>query len=410
MLHNQRFSVSFEYPVYFGTGVFSVENRAFVDAIGRREPERRHRAVFVVEQRVADCFPHLVGDIERYAAHHAARLALVARPLVVPGGEACKNDARAPQRLAAWFDELGLDRQSFVVVVGGGALQDMAGFAAAIFHRGIRVVRVPTTVLSQNDSGVGVKNGVNALGKKNLFGTFAPPFAVVNDFEFLETLEPRDKSAGMAEAVKVALIKDAAFFRFIADNADALARFERAPVAELVERCALLHLDHIARSGDPFELGSSRPLDFGHWAAHKLESLSGYALRHGEAVAIGIALDTRYSVEVGMLPEADADCVVSVLERLRLPTFDRLLDARGAEGLRVVLSGIDEFREHLGGELTLMMLEGIGSGREVRAVDEGRLVAAIEWLAARAERGTSRSRPPDSGDARAVSASVSPGR
>src|SRR5581483_9325719 len=205
MLHTQRFAVSFEYPVYFGTGIFSVQNRAFLDALARREPERRHRSVFVIEQRVAECFPHLIRDIERYVEHHADGLALVARPLVVPGGEACKNDARAPQRLAAWFDELGLDRQSFVVVVGGGALQDMAGFAAAIFHRGIRVVRVPTTVLSQNDSGVGVKNGVNALGKKNLFGTFAPPFAVLNDFDFLETLDARDKAAGMAEAVKVAL-------------------------------------------------------------------------------------------------------------------------------------------------------------------------------------------------------------
>jgi 3-dehydroquinate synthase len=410
MLHTQRFFVPFEYPVYFGTGIFSVENRAFLDALVRREPERRHRAVFVVEQRVADCFPRLVLDIERYVEHHGARLALVARPLVVPGGEACKNDTRAPHRLAAWFDELGLDRQSFVVVVGGGALQDMAGFAAATFHRGIRVVRVPTTVLSQNDSGVGVKNGVNALGKKNLFGTFAPPFAVLCDFDFLETLDPRDKAAGMAEAVKVALIKDAAFFRFIADNADALARFERAPVAELVERCALLHLDHIAQGGDPFELGSSRPLDFGHWAAHKLESLSGYALRHGEAVAIGIALDTRYSVEIGLLPEVDAERVVSVLERLRLPTYDRLLEARDARGKRSVLSGIDEFREHLGGELTLMMLEALGCGREVRIVDEGRLVAAIEWLAARAERGPVRTRSSDPGDVRAARASVFPAR
>ncbi len=411
MLHTQRIIVPFEYPVYFGTGIFSAENTAFIDALARREPERRHRAAFVVEQRVAECFPELVSDVERYAERHGARLALVARPLVVPGGEACKNDARAPHRLAAWLDELRLDRQSFVVVVGGGALQDMAGFAGAIFHRGIRVVRVPTTVLSQNDSGVGVKNGVNALGKKNLFGTFAPPFAVLNDFDFLDTLDPRDKAAGMAEAVKVALIKDAAFFRSLENNADALARFDRAPVAELVERCALLHLDHIARSGDPFELGSSRPLDFGHWAAHKLESLSSYALRHGEAVAIGIALDTRYSVEAGMLAEADADRVVSLLERLRLPTFDRLLEMRAASGRRAVLAGIDEFREHLGGELTLMMLEGIGFGREVRKVDEGRFVAAIEWRAARAERGATRARALDAGEAsRAAAGALSAGR
>jgi len=381
-----------------------VDNPALVEALCRRERERRHRAAFVVEERVAACWPGLLASIERYAAHHGAAMVLASPPLVVRGGEECKNDARAPLRLATWFDELGLDRQSFVVIVGGGALQDMAGYAAATFHRGIRVVRVPTTVLSQNDSGVGVKNGVNALGKKNLFGAFAPPFAVLNDLELLETLEPRDKAAGMAEAVKVALIKDAAFFGFIAKNAEALARFEPGPVAELVERCALLHLDHIARSGDPFELGSSRPLDFGHWAAHKLESLSSYALRHGEAVSIGIALDTRYSVEAGLLRESDGERVVSVLERLRLPTFDRLLDARGPDGRRAVLSGIDEFREHLGGELTLMMLESLGAGREVRSLDEGKLVLAIEWLSARAARNATPAR-----SLAGAAASASPG-
>src|SRR5262245_6661086 len=226
MLHSQRFSVSYEYPIYFGRGIFSVDSSVLATAFCRREPGRRHRAAFVVEERVAACWPNLVSSIERYAQAHADALALVAPPLVVPGGEAAKNDERAPLRIGTWLDEYKLDRQSFLVVVGGGALLDMAGYAAATFHRGLRLVRVPTTVLSQNDSGVGVKNGVIALGKKNLLGTFAPPFAVLNDFDFLDTLDPRDKAAGMAEAVKVALIKDGAFFSWIARHADALARFE----------------------------------------------------------------------------------------------------------------------------------------------------------------------------------------
>jgi 3-dehydroquinate synthase len=276
-----------------------------------------------------------------------------------------------------------MDRQSFVVVIGGGALQDMAGYAAAITHRGLRVVRIPTTVLGQNDSGIGVKNGINAFHKKNFFGTFAPPFAVLDDFRFLETLPARDRVSGMAEAVKVACIKDAAFFEWMEREAPALAAFRMPEVSELVRRCALRHLEHIATAGDPFELGSSRPLDFGHWAAHKLESLSEYELRHGEAVAIGIALDTRYSVEIGMLAEAQGERVLSLLERIGLPTWDVLLDARAGGGERVVLAGIREFREHLGGELTLMMLEGIGQGREVRAVDESVVETAIEWLAGR---------------------------
>jgi 3-dehydroquinate synthase len=389
MLHVQRFTVSYEYPVWFGTGVFSAESTALVDALSRREPGRRHRAAFVVEARVAELFPSLLSDIEAYAGRHAGRLVLADRPRVVPGGEACKTDAKAPELLAGWFDSIGLDRQSFVVIVGGGALLDMAGYAAAITHRGVRQVRVPTTVLSQNDSGVGVKNGVNAFGKKNFLGTFAPPFAVLDDFGFLSTLEPRDKVAGMAEAVKVALIKDPAFFAWLDDHASALARFEGEAVAESIRRCAVLHLDHIG-GGDPFELGSSRPLDFGHWAAHKLESLSGYSIRHGEAVGIGIALDTRYSVETGLLPAADGERVFSVLGRIGLPTWHPLLDDRDASGRRKVLAGIAEFREHLGGDLTLMMLEGLGQGREVRVLDELAVERSIEALRARHARPSSR--------------------
>jgi 3-dehydroquinate synthase len=385
MLHLQRFTVSYEYPVWFGRAIFAADNPALVDALCRKEPERRHRVAFVVERRVAELWPSLVGDIERYVARHSSRLSL-AGTSVVEGAEECKNDEAAPARLAAWFDALAMDRQSFIVIVGGGALQDLVGYAAATTHRGVRIVRVPTTVLGQNDSGVGVKNGVNAFGKKNFLGTFAPPFAVLDDFDFLRTLEPRDQVSGMAEAVKVALIKDGAFFDWLVRSADSLARFESEAVAELVRRCAVLHLDHIAKGGDPFELGSSRPLDFGHWAAHKLESLSGYTLRHGEAVAVGIALDTRYSVESGMLTAEAGDRVVALLDRIGLPTWDARLDACAADGRRLVLDGIREFREHLGGDLTLMMLEELGRGREVRAIDEATVVRAIEWLRGRGLR------------------------
>jgi 3-dehydroquinate synthase len=384
MLHLQRLTVTHDYPVYFGTGVFSPENPALAEVVARREPGRRHRVAFVVEKRVADLWPSLVERIETYAARYEKHLALAAAPLLVPGGEDCKNDSAAPNRLLRWFDELGMDRQSFVVIVGGGALLDMAGFAAATAHRGLRVIRVPTTVLSQNDSGVGVKNGVNAFGKKNFIGTFSPPFAVLNDASFLDTLDRRDKVAGMAEAVKVALVKDRPFFEWIANAAPSLATFERDHVAELIRRCAVLHLDHIAGGGDPFETGSSRPLDFGHWAAHKLESMSDYELRHGEAVAIGLALDSRYSVEAGLFAPSECDRIVGVIEALGLPTWDRRLDVRGSSGRRVVLDGVNEFREHLGGDLTVMMLAGIGRGREVTELDEAAVEGAIRWLAERA--------------------------
>src|SRR6187402_1345070 len=129
--------------------------------------------------------------------------------------------------------------------VGGGAVLDAAGFAAAIFHRGVRHIRCPTTVLAQADSGVGVKNAINAFGLKNLLGTFAPPFAVINDSAFLDKLPARDKRAGIAEAVKVALIRDADFFTWLEAEAEALARFAPNALDTLVRRCALLHMHQI---------------------------------------------------------------------------------------------------------------------------------------------------------------------
>jgi 3-dehydroquinate synthase len=354
MRYEQRFSLAFDFPVYFTTGSLTPSNPVLREAITRRE-QRRHRAAVLIERRVAELWPNLEMQVAAYL-NSLSQDCELRGVRVLEGGEDCKNE-EAPQLIYTWFDQLGLDRQSVVIAIGGGAFQDLVGYAAAVFHRGLRLLRMPTTVLSQNDSGVGVKNGINAFGKKNALGTFAPPFAVVNDFDFLSTLGHRDRVAGMAEAIKVALIKDRAFFDWLSEHADELARFERGAVATLVQRCAELHLQHIAKSGDPFELGSARPLDYGHWAAHKLESLSHYGLRHGEAVAIGLALDTRYSAEINLLPPTDVEKVVTLLERLGFVLWTDLLDLRNDKGQRAVLAGIEEFREHLGGQLCVTMLK-----------------------------------------------------
>jgi 3-dehydroquinate synthase len=382
----QRFTASFEYPVVFTHDVFAPDNPALIDVLTRLEPDRHHRLLAVIDDGVAQAWPRLADEIAAYARAHAPRLRLAADALFVAGGEAAKNDGDAVTRLQARFHAVGLDRQSFVLIVGGGAVLDMVGYAAATTHRGLRVVRVPTTVLGQNDSGVGVKNGVNALGSKNLFGTFAPPFAVLNDSRWLETLAPRDRIEGMAEAVKVALIRDRDFFVWLEVNVARLRSFERPAVERMIRRCAELHLTHIATSGDPFESGSARPLDFGHWAAHKLETLTHHALRHGEAVAIGVALDARYSVETGLLDESSVDRIYAVLSGLGLPLWDEALLQTDAAGRLEFLRGLEEFREHLGGELNLTLLRGIGQGVEVGEVHEEGFRAALEWLRTRAGR------------------------
>jgi 3-dehydroquinate synthase len=276
-----------------------------------------------------------------------------------------------------------IDRHNYVVVVGGGALLDMVGLAAATAHRGVRLIRIPTTTLAQDDSGVGVKNGVNAFGKKNFIGTFAPPFAVINDFDLLASLSDRDKRAGYIEAVKVACIRDSEFFDRLEQDAVALANFEPEAMKHLIRRSAELHLNHIANGGDPFEMGSARPLDFGHWAAHKLEQMSGYRLRHGEAVAIGIALDVLYSVRQGLLARPAAERILSLLERLGFTLFDPELESVSASGELGVLEGLEEFREHLGGELTITLLSDIGCGLEVHSMDIRHVRQALQDLEAR---------------------------
>ena len=383
-IYLQNFAVRYEYPVAFTRDLFLPTNRFFVETLTRLESDCRHKIMVFIDDGLA-AGENLPSRVTAYAAVHKHAMELVAPPEFVPGGERCKNDPALIERLQRRLVELALDRHAFVVAIGGGAMLDLVGYVAATVHRGIRHIRVPTTVLSQNDSGVGVKNGVNAFGQKNLLGAFAPPFAVLNDSAFLDGLDERDKRAGMAEAVKVALIRDAAFFRWLERNAAELRAFRPAAVDRLVRRCAELHMVQIASGGDPFERGSARPLDFGHWSAHKLELMTRHALRHGEAVAIGIALDARYSVLAGHLADGGDRRVCDLLRGLGLPLFHPALKDEGSSGECRLLGGLREFREHLGGELTITLLAGLGDCVEVHAMDEGLILQAINWLEAVAE-------------------------
>jgi 3-dehydroquinate synthase len=382
----QKIAVPFEYPVVFTRDVFAPGNRALVDVLTEREPRRRHRVLTILDAGFAEAYPEVPGQIGTYFQAHAARLELVAPPFSIPGGEPVKNDPAIVNGLHALFHQHRIDRHSYVLIAGGGAVLDAAGYAVATAHRGLRTVRVPTTVLSQNDSGVGVKNGVNAFGAKNFLGTFVPPYAVFSDATFLARLPRRDAVAGLAEAVKVSLIRDPSFFHWIEANGPALARQDLDALATLIRRCAELHLTHIATGGDPFEHGSARPLDFGHWAAHKLESLTDHELRHGEAVAIGILLDSRYALEIGLLPTTDFERIHRTLATLGLPLWhDALLTpgrgpAAGPSGQLAVLDGLEDFREHLGGELTVTLCRGIGHGVEVHEMEHPVILSALDWM------------------------------
>ena len=385
-IHWQRFSVPFEFPVVFTEALFQVENLSLRDAVCRLEPAKCHRMIFFVDEGVLDANPGLPGLIRAYMHHHSDAFDLVAAPIPVPGGEKIKSELRHTDEIQRQLFHHHIDRHSFVVAIGGGAVLDAVGYCAATAHRGLRHIRVPTTILAQDDSGVGVKNGVNLYGVKNFIGTFSPPFAVLNDIGFVLSLPERDKIAGMAEAVKVSLIRDAEFFAWLEQNSDRLVTFDRAALTYLIRRCAELHMHQIANGGDPFESGSARPLDYGHWAAHKLESLTQHELRHGEAVAIGMALDARYSVQAGLLPPGDEERICTLLEFLGFDLWHPAVMQRSSRGELALLEGLREFREHLGGELTVTLLQSIGAGVEVHEIDEPSMLKAIGWLQSRLDR------------------------
>lgn len=363
----QSFSVKFEYKVYFTSGLFDLSNPLLNDFLST---DGNLKKIFFVLDRGVGI--ETLESIKAYFDVHKAA-SLIDEIMVIPGGELVKNDTQYFDKILEAVNKHQIDRHSYIVAVGGGSVLDLVGYAAAVSHRGIRHIRIPSTVLSQNDSGIGVKNGINYFGKKNFLGTFAPPIAVFNDDHFLRTLGDRDWRSGISEAVKVALIKDPDFFEWIEKNASLLAARNMDAMNYLIIRCAELHMQHIAGK-DPFETGSSRPLDFGHWSAHKLEQLTNFKVLHGEAVAMGMALDTVYSNLAGFLSDQECNRILNLLQHLGFELTHPMMETESSKSR--ILKGLEEFREHLGGKLTIMLLDRIGSGIEVHEMEPEILKAA----------------------------------
>jgi 3-dehydroquinate synthase len=374
---HQQFTVSYSYPVTFTRDVFNSKNHVLIDLL-KKSGKPINRALVVIDSEVARLMPGLVEDISKYGKDHSNVLEFVAPPFLVRGGEICKHEPFEVEKIHSLIERHRLCRHSFIIAIGGGAVLDAAGYAAATAHRGVRLIRMPTTVLAQNDAGVGVKNGVNAFGRKNFLGTFAPPFAVINDLDFLNTLQERDLLSGIAEAVKVSLIRDRNFFDSLYADRKKLACFDPSAMENMITRCAELHLQHIAGGGDPFEFGSSRPLDFGHWNAHKMEELTGCELRHGEAVAIGIALDSIYSNIAGLLGDLDLHRILTLLDDIGFSLYHPALSWLD------VKKALNDFQEHLGGELSIPLLTSIGKKIEAHQIDTALMKRSIELLADRA--------------------------
>ncbi len=368
------FDVPFVHRLRFTRDVLTSDSHVLTDLM-ETSPDQVARAQFWVDQQVLAARPDLPQRIRRLMAPRAAHLELVGNVQVVPGGEEVKNDIHVLERVLKVLNAADLDRRSYVVVIGGGAVLDAIGFATSIAHRGLRLIRLPTTTLAQADSGIGVKNAVNLFHKKNWIGTFSVPWGVINDVGLLKTLPDRDYRCGFAEAVKVALLKDRQFFEEIAQQTSVIAARDTDTASSVIARSAEWHLRHITQAGDPFEFLEARPLDFGHWSAHKLEALTKYELRHGEAVAIGLAIDTVYSHLQHGLPESEVRAILSCLRQLG---FD--LDHPLLHNTDLLFAGLEEFRQHLGGRLTLTMLQRIGQPVDIHEVDLKVMTTAIAQL------------------------------
>ncbi len=372
----QKFNVSYFYKIFFTKNLFDINNKIFLNIIKKKK--ERKKIIVIIDNGILKYNEFIIEKIINYCNYYNEFIFLKMNPIVLEGGENIKNNFEINNYIYKIINENDICRHSYVVAIGGGALLDSVGYSSSTSHRGVRLIRVPTTVLSQNDSGVGVKNGINYFLKKNFIGTFSPPYAVINDSDFLYSLTDRDWISGVSEAIKVSLIKDFNFFYFIKNNVKNLLNRNIEIMEKLIYRCAQLHIEHISGL-DPFEFGSSRPLDFGHWAAHKLEMLTKGNLSHGEAVAIGISLDVTYSYLSGFINKIYWLEIINVFLDLKFSIFveEMISDDNINEFL---ILGIKEFQEHLGGNLTIMMLKNIGEGVNVNFIDNNLLFESIKLL------------------------------
>jgi len=374
----QSFKIEFNYNIFFTKNIFDSKNKLLINLLNK-ENKNKKKIIIFIDKNVAKSHKNLKTNIEQYLDKHKNYIETKCKPIMITGGEKIKNHYLLVKCIYNLISKYKICRQSYIISIGGGTIQDLLGYVASTAHRGIKLIRMPTTVLSQDDSGVGVKNGINFLNKKNFIGCFSTPFAVINDYTFLKSLNNKILIEGLSEALKVALIKDENFFYYIEKNTKNIIEKKSEYLEETIYNCAKLHAEHISKNGDPFEILSSRPLDFGHWSAHKLETLSKYKISHGEAVAIGIALDCTYSYLIKLLQKHEWKKIIKTLLNLKLPIYTKELTII-KNNKHIIFDGLEEFREHLGGKLTIALIKKIGIKIDVHHVNKNIYIKSIKLI------------------------------
>ncbi|MBI4375076.1 MAG: hypothetical protein HY549_01375 [Elusimicrobia bacterium] len=376
-------AASFDYPMQFTRDAFSPTNADFLNLVRRREPARRHRLFVVVDSGVALARPELCQAVVQYARQFAASLDLAAPPLVIEGGEASKS---RPE-LWSWFQArlcaANLDRQSHLVVVGGGALQDMAGYSAAALYGGLRLFRMPSTVVSQAEAGMVWRSSLNAFGKKDLLSQCYPPSAILLDTELLKSVAPKEKLLGAIEALKIALVRDPDFFHWLADRARLLAVSDPKSIEAMVRWSARLHLESMAEGENPFAPSLPLACDLGHWAAHRAEELLRPQVGYGECAAIGLAVDLLVSREALGLPAETVAAAIHLMEELGLRLWHPSLEQHGLPGRLGLLEGLEDCRRRWPGPTPFLLLRELGEPVWVASIEEGSVGRAVEFLKSR---------------------------
>ena len=326
------------YPIYIGAGLL-----ARAELIADKLPQKR--AAIITNATIA---PLYLAPFR--CALEARGIGVV--PITLPDGEAYKSWDTLNRLLDALIEHR-CERNTALIALGGGVIGDLAGFAAAIYQRGVPYVQVPTTLLAQVDSAVGGKTAINHPGGKNMIGAFYQPLAVVSDTDTLSTLPPRELAAGLAEVIKYGLIRDPRFFDWLEANMARLARREPEALAYAIERSCANKAEVVAL--DERESGPRALLNLGHTFAHAIESGTGYGTwLHGEAVGAGMLLAARLSQRLGLVAAEDVARIAAVLRAAGLPLDPPPL---GTERF-LELMGHDKKVE--GGRIRFVLLKRVG--------------------------------------------------
>jgi 3-dehydroquinate synthase len=343
------------YPIHIGAGLLE-----------RADLYRPHlgggTAAIVTNEVVA---PLYLGSVSSGLKQAGARVVHVS----VPDGE----QAKSWQVLETVFDALlaaRCGRDTLLVALGGGVVGDLAGFAAAVYQRGIAFLQIPTTLLAQVDSSVGGKTAINHARGKNMIGAFHQPLAVISDIATLDTLPERELRAGLAEVIKHALALDLAFVEWLETNIGKVMRRERSALSYVVKRCCELKVGIVA--ADERESGVRALLNFGHTFGHAIEAGMGYgAWLHGEAIAAGMAMAAELSLGLNLIGKTEVDRVKRLLAGAGLPTHGPELPP---ERLMELMAGDKKAAQ---GKLRFVVLEALGKAALRGSLDDARIRQAI---------------------------------